>query len=182
MATYAVPLKDILGTVAPLGQPDANPKPNQMTDAPEPLESSAILDSEEVIGHPRDPYWRVDTRRSSLEVEVRLEGHTLAQTTSPLLLFETMLPVRYYLPPEAIRVPLIPSDTRSICPYKGRASYWSIELDGHTYRDLIWSYTDPLPEITVLDGLLCFYNERVDLLLDGELRPRRRPSETSPAH
>ncbi|WP_159619239.1 DUF427 domain-containing protein [Arthrobacter zhaoguopingii] len=133
-----------------------------------------LEEDEEIIGHPRDPYWRVDRRRSSQEVELRLDGHTLASTNRPLLVFETMLPVRYYFPADAVRVPLVPSDTRSICPYKGRARYWNVELPEQTYPDFAWTYAEPFIETADLHGLVCFFEERADLLLDGVPQPRRR--------
>jgi len=135
---------------------------------------SWLEEEEEVIGHPRDPYWRVDLRRSSRRVEVRLDGHTVADTDNPLLVFETMLPVRYYVPADAVQVELVPSDTRSVCPYKGRASYWSVDLPGSTYTDLAWTYTEPFTETAALEGLVCFFDERADLVLDGVPQPRRR--------
>ena len=135
---------------------------------------SWLEEEEEVIGHPRDPYKRVDLRRSSQRVEVRLDGHTLARTDNPLLVFETMLPVRYYVTADAVQVPLVPSDTRSVCPYKGRAGYWTVDLPGCTYTDLAWTYTEPFPETAALEGLVCFFDERADLVLDGVPQPRRQ--------
>jgi uncharacterized protein (DUF427 family) len=130
-----------------------------------------LEEDEEVLGHPRDPYHRIDTRRSSRRVRVSLDGQTLAQSTRPVALFESNLPVRWYLPPEDVSAQLEPSATTSICPYKGRASYHSVRLaGGRVVEDLIWYYPDPLPEAAAVAGLLCFYNERVDLELDGQLQ------------
>jgi uncharacterized protein (DUF427 family) len=133
-----------------------------------------LEEDDEAIGHPRDPYWRVDVRNSSRDVEVRLHGSTLARTNRARLVFETMLPVRYYFPPDAVRVPLTASSTRTICPYKGRASYWSLDLDGQSYPDLAWTYPEPLTDASLLEGYVCFFDERTDLVLDGSLQPRRR--------
>ena len=85
-----------------------------------------LEDDEEIIGHPRDPFHRVDIRASSLKVEVALDGVTLASTNGAQLLYETMLPVRYYIPPEDVRLDLMEeSPKRTVCPYKGEASYWT---------------------------------------------------------
>jgi uncharacterized protein (DUF427 family) len=131
-------------------------------------------EEDEVIrGHPRDPYHRVDVRRSSRHVRVALDGQVLAETTRPSLVFETHLPVRYYLPREDVRVELKPSDTRTICAYKGEASYWSIP--GHD--DLVWGYENPLPDAAELAGLVAFYDDKVELTVErGQLVPESLPS------
>jgi uncharacterized protein (DUF427 family) len=134
-------------------------------------------EDEPVYTHPRDPYTRVDILASSRHVRVELNGVTLAETRSPRLLFETGLPVRYYLPVTDLRADLLrPSETVTHCPYKGAATYWSVELDGTLHEDLIWCYRAPLPESQKIAGLACFYNERVDLFVDGvaQERPARR--------
>jgi uncharacterized protein (DUF427 family) len=128
-------------------------------------------EDEEVIGHARDPYHRIDVRRSSRHIRVSLDGDVLAETTQAMALFESNLTVRWYIPREDIRAELTPSDSTSICPYKGVAGYYSVA--GH--EDLIWYYTDPLPEAAPIAGLLCFYNEKVDLEIDGELQERPAP-------
>jgi len=132
-----------------------------------------LEEDEEVFGHARDPYHRIDVRRSSRRVRVSVEGETLAESGRPLALFESNLPVRWYLPREDVLARLEPSETTSICPYKGQASYHSVRLaDGRLLEDLVWYYPDPLPDAAPVAGLLCFYSERVDLELDGELQPR----------
>ncbi len=125
-------------------------------------------EDERVFGHPRDPFHRVDVRRSSRPVRIELGGQALAETTGAQLLFETSLPTRFYLPWEDIAVALRPSARRSYCPYKGQASYWS--LDGA--EDIAWSYEEPLPELGAIAGLVAFWDERVDVFLGGELRAR----------
>lgn len=125
-------------------------------------------EDEEVIGHARDPYHRVDVRRSSRHVRISLDGQLLAESRRPMALFESNLPVRWYLPREDVLVELEPSQTTSICPYKGVAGYYSVPGG----RDLIWYYDDPLPEAAPIAGLVCFLNEKVDLELDGELEQR----------
>jgi uncharacterized protein (DUF427 family) len=125
-------------------------------------------EDEQVFGHPRDPYHRVDVRRSSRPLRIELDGAVLAETTSARMLFETSLPTRFYLPWEDIAVALRPSARRSYCPYKGQASYWSADAA----EDIAWSYEDPLPELSVIKGLVAFWDETVDVFLDGELRAR----------
>jgi uncharacterized protein (DUF427 family) len=125
-------------------------------------------EDERIFGHPRDPYHRVDVRRSSRPLRIELEGVVLAETTSTRMLFETRLPTRFYVPREDVAAGLRPSARRSYCPYKGRASYWSWE----SAQDIAWSYEDPLPELAPIKGLVAFWDERVEVILDGQLRSR----------
>jgi len=126
-------------------------------------------EDEEVFTHPRDPYTRVDVLPSSRHVRVEVDGVTVAESTSPRLLFETGLPTRYYLPKTHVRMDLLtPTDTSTHCPYKGEAEYWSV--NGH--RDLAWSYRTPLPESRSVAGLIAFYNEKLDIYVDGVLQER----------
>jgi uncharacterized protein (DUF427 family) len=130
-------------------------------------------EDEEVFVHPRDPYSRVDVVHSSRHVRVEIEGQVIAETERPLLLFETGLPTRYYIPKQDVRMDLLEAtDSHTRCPYKGIASYWSVKLDGQTLEDIAWSYPAPIPEIPKIENLLSFYNERVDLYVDGTLQPR----------
>lgn len=129
-------------------------------------------DDEEIIGHPRDPFHRVDIRASSVDVEVALDGVTLARTDGAQLLYETMLPVRYYIPPADVRLDLLEeSPKRSVCPYKGQASYWSYPGSAQG-RNLAWSYDRRYLDAAQIHGLISFFNERVDLTVDGVLQPR----------
>ena len=137
-------------------------------------------EDEEVIGHPRDPYHRVDILQSSRHVRVELDGEVLADTRRPRLLFETRFPPRYYIPPEDVRMDvLVPTETHTVCPYKGVASYWAATVGGRTHPDVAWAYPDPLPESQKIRGHLSFYDDRVDLVVDGECvgRPRTPGSE-----
>lgn len=131
-------------------------------------------EDEEVYVHPRDPYKRVDTLLSSRHVQVVLNGQIVADSHRPAALFETGLPTRYYLPAQDIRLDLLQkSPTVTQCPYKGIATTWTAEVDGETYPDIAWSYPFPIPEISKIENLICFYNERVDeLLIDGEAETR----------
>ncbi len=130
-------------------------------------------EDEPVYVHPRDPYHRVDILASSRRIRVELDGVTLAESRSPRILYETRLPARYYLPITDLRMDLLrPSRTETGCPYKGTAKYWSVEVDGRSYQDLVWIYRNPLPESQKIAGLACFYNEKVDLYVDGVLQPK----------
>jgi uncharacterized protein (DUF427 family) len=85
-----------------------------------------------------------------------------------LLLFETSLPVRYYLPADDVAAELLPSATTSTCPYKGVAEWFSVRVGDRVVEDLVWSYPTPIPENPRIGGLVCFLNEKVDLVVDGE--------------
>jgi len=131
-------------------------------------------EDDEVFVHPRDPGHRVDVLNSSRHVKVLVDGDLVAETRRPRLLFETSLPVRYYIPKLDVRMDLLePTDTATRCPYKGVASYWSVRAGGTVHKDLAWSYRAPIPECPKIDNLICFYNELVDLEVDGE--PLERP-------
>jgi len=131
-------------------------------------------EDEEVFVHPRNPYARVDALRSSRTVRVELDGIVLAQSSAPVLVFETGLPTRSYFDRTAVDFGhLRPSDTQTACPYKGRTSdYWSIEIGGQLYRDLAWSYAFPTLPLLPIAGLVAFYDEKVDLYLDDQLQER----------
>jgi uncharacterized protein (DUF427 family) len=132
-------------------------------------------EDEQVFTHPRDPYTRVDILPSSRHVRVDVEGETIAESTSPSLLFETGLPVRYYLPKTHVRLDLLtPTETLTHCPYKGQAEWWSVRARQNLHDDLAWSYRTPVPESQKIAGLIAFYNEKVDIYLDGTLQ--KRPS------
>jgi uncharacterized protein (DUF427 family) len=132
-----------------------------------------LEEDEPVYTHPRDPYTRLDILRSSRHVEVFIDGTKVAETHSPTILFETGLPTRYYMPLSHVRRDLLqPSTTETHCPYKGSASYFSVEVDGHIHEDFVWIYRTPLPESQKIAGLVSFYNEKVDLYVDGELQDR----------
>jgi uncharacterized protein (DUF427 family) len=139
-------------------------------------------EDERIFVHPADPYHRIDVRQSSRHVRVLVDGTVIADSQRPLLLFETALPTRYYLPPEDVRADLlVESDTRTACAYKGSASYWSVRLGEEVKPDLIWSYSDPEPEVARIRGYLAFFNERLDIEVDGEVqtRPQTAWSERS---
>lgn len=127
-----------------------------------------LEEDDPVVSHPRDPFHRIDIRRSSRRVRVERDGQVLAETSRPVLVFETSLPARTYLPRDDVRLDLLePSPTRTACAYKGVASY--LARGG---EDLAWIYEAPLPDAGELAGLVCFFDERVDVTVDGERRGR----------
>jgi uncharacterized protein (DUF427 family) len=130
-------------------------------------------EDDEVFVHARDPYHRVDVLNSSRHVRVEIDGETVAESRRPRLLFETGLPTRYYLPQADVRMDLLePTATTTRCPYKGEAVYWSARVGGNLRQEVVWSYPFPIPECPKIERLLAFFNERVDLYVDGELQPR----------
>lgn len=133
-------------------------------------------EDEEVHVHPRNPYARVDALRSTRHVRVELGGVVLAESSSPVLVFETGLPTRYYVNrTEVDETHLEPSDTVTRCPYKGTTTaYWSALVGGRHHEDVAWSYAFPTRELAPIAGLVAFYNEKADLVVDGRrlVRPR----------
>ncbi|HEX6551714.1 MAG TPA: DUF427 domain-containing protein [Ktedonobacteraceae bacterium] len=131
-------------------------------------------EDEQVFAHARDPYKRVDILPSSRHVRVVLGGVTIAETRHPRLLLETGLPTRYYIPEQDVDMELLePSEFITRCPYKGKASYLSARAGARLYKDIVWSYREPLPACSPVAGLLSFFNERVDAIyVDGELVPK----------
>ena len=131
-------------------------------------------EEEEIYEHARDPQHRVDLLASSRDVEIRFDGQLIAASEHPFLLFETTLPTRFYLPPADVKFELLePSKLVTRCPYKGTAKYWSVAGAGRSGRNVAWSYPDPIPENPRIKGLIAFYNERLDITVDGE--PLERP-------
>ena len=126
-------------------------------------------EDEEIFVHARDPYKRIDAIPSSREVRVVLGGETVAQTAAAHFLFETRLPVRYYIPRQDVRMDLLAAtDSATRCPYKGEAVYWSAAIGGRSHEDIVWSYPDPISECPKIRDLMCFYNENVDaIFVDG---------------
>lgn len=127
----------------------------------------------EVYVHPRSPYTRVDALASSRHVVVELDGVEVANSKNPTVLFETGAPARYYLPKTDVRLDLLsPTATQGSCPYKGDANFFSALINDQVHRDIAWTYTLPRPEVMPIAGMVCFYNEAVDLTIDGELQVR----------
>ncbi len=121
----------------------------------------------EVFVHPRSPYTRIDALRSSRHVVVEMAGVVVADTRRPTVLFETGLRPRWYIPAVDVRLDLLtPTSTSTGCPYKGTARYWAVTIDGVEHPDIAWSYPTPLPEAAAVAGLVCFYDEKVQLHVD----------------
>jgi uncharacterized protein (DUF427 family) len=129
-------------------------------------------EDEEIAGHPRDPFHRVDARLSERPLRIERDGEVLAETTRARLVCETRLPLRFYVPREDVRAELHPSERRTYCPYKGEARYWSVDAGGRRHPDLCWSYEHPLPDMAPITGLVAFWDERVDIVFDGVRRAR----------
>lgn len=131
-------------------------------------------EDEEVFVHPRNPYVRVDALRSTRTVRVELDGVVLAESPAPVMVFETGLPTRYYLDRSSVDFSALrSSDTVTSCPYKGRTTgYWSVQVAGALRADLAWSYDFPTRQLLPIAGMVAFYDEQVDVFLDGELQPR----------
>jgi uncharacterized protein (DUF427 family) len=127
-----------------------------------------------VVGHPHDPFKRLDVLPSDRHVVVSSGGTVLADSRRAVALFETMLPVRWYLPRDDVRMELLwPSDATSTCAYKGHATYFSLASSpDDELTDVAWTYPDPLPEAALVKDLVCFYAERTDLTVDGVDVPR----------
>ena len=175
--TYYLPSKDVLATVTAEGDvvlgdvtvPGAARRVDDLVRLEFAAMDEWLEEDEPIYVHPRDPYKRVDILASSRHVEVRVDGETVASSRQPRILFETSLPPRYYLPLSDVRLDrLRPSATTTSCPYKGTATYWSIG----DHEDIVWIYRTTLPESQKVTGMACFYNEKVDLLIDGELQAR----------
>ncbi|HZO58080.1 MAG TPA: DUF427 domain-containing protein [Solirubrobacterales bacterium] len=144
-----------------------------------------LEEDEPMIVHARDPYHRIDVLDTSRHVRVSVDGEPVADTTRARALFETGLPTRWYIPREDVRMELLlATGSRTGCAYKGYASYWSVGDE----EDVVWSYPDPRPEVERIRDYLAFFNERVDIEVDGELQERpvtqwsksRRPRAAAP--
>jgi uncharacterized protein (DUF427 family) len=132
-----------------------------------------FAEDDELFGHPRDPFHRIDVHPTTRRVRVLLDGEVIAETTRAQALFETALPPRWYIPPEDVRMELLePSESKTRCAYKGSASYWNVRVGDHFEDDLVWTYAAPKHDAEQVRGMLCFFNERVDLELDGVVGER----------
>ena len=130
-------------------------------------------EDEPVRVHPRDPFSRLDALHSSRHIEVHIGGVGVADSTDAVLLFETGLPVRYYLPKKDIRMDLLqPTDLETECPYKGIAHYYSAEVEGEQFVNIAWTYPFPNPTMYKIQDLVAFYSEKLDhILVDGQPLP-----------
>jgi uncharacterized protein (DUF427 family) len=123
-----------------------------------------FFEDEQVFGHPRDPYHRIDTYRTTRPVRVSVDGELVAESTRAVALYESGLPPRFYLPVEDVRMDLLaPSEKRTRCAYKGVASYWHVRAGDTLHEDIAWTYPEPERDGAAIRDLVCFFNERVDL-------------------
>jgi uncharacterized protein (DUF427 family) len=128
-----------------------------------------LEEDERQVGHPRDPYHRIDVRRTSRRVVIAIDGQTVADTRRARVLFEAGLPSRWYIPQDDVAMDLLtPTDKNTVCAYKGTASYWSVGGED----DVAWTYREPLHDALEVKDHIAFFNERVDITLDGELEER----------
>jgi uncharacterized protein (DUF427 family) len=169
---FCFPREDVRADLLPEGAVHESPHAGFVTVDWEAV-AEWFAEDGQIFGHPRDPYHRIDVFPSTRHVRVLRRGEVLAETRRSKILFETALPPRYYMPVEDVRAELVPSAKKTRCAYKGSASYWSVRSGGRLYEDLVWTYTDPQLDAVPVRDLLCFFNERVDLELDGE--PVERP-------
>ncbi|GAA2028650.1 DUF427 domain-containing protein [Catenulispora yoronensis] len=204
--TYYVPATDVLADLKPTGEAEHSPsrgdaqvhdvliggltaagKARTVPESPlEELRDAVRFDfdafdwfeeDEPVYTHPRDPYSRIDVLASSRHFRAELDGVVLADSPNSMILFETGLPPRYYVPITALNQEVLrPSETVTHCPYKGAATYWSVQVGDQLSKDLIWIYRTPFAEVQKIGGLAAVYNEKVDIYLDGVLqeRPKKR--------
>ncbi len=128
-----------------------------------------FAEDEQVFGHPRDPYHRIDTYRTTRPVRVSVDGELLAQSARSIALYESGLPPRFYLLAEDVRMDLLePSEKRTRCAYKGVASYWHARVGDTLHDDIAWTYPEPERDGAPIRDLVCFFNERVDLEVGGQ--------------
>jgi uncharacterized protein (DUF427 family) len=166
---YAFPEADVDRAVAPDGVIRVDPElPGFLV-----VRWSAIdmwlEEDEPIFVHPRDPYHRVDVLDSSRHVRLQVGDVVVAESHRPRIVFETGLPPRFYLPPTDIRLDLLKrTPTTTQCPYKGTANYWSVTAGGVTVEDAVWTYEVARPEVAKIAGMMCFYDEKVLSIVDGE--------------
>jgi uncharacterized protein (DUF427 family) len=136
-----------------------------------------LEEEQEIIVHPRDPFHRVEVLPSTRHVVVRVAGETVAESTRPLILFETSLPPRYYVPREDVRMDLLdPAALRTGCPYKGHAGYWDVVTERGRVPAAAWSYPEPLHEVEPVRGSLCFFQERPEIEVEVDAAPSEAPA------
>jgi uncharacterized protein (DUF427 family) len=159
---YAFPAGDVKGLAAE-PEPDA---PGYVTVAWDAADAW-FEEDEQVLGHARNPYHRVDCLRSARRLVVEAAGVTLVDTGTTLAVYETALDPRLYVDPALVRTDLLEaSPTRTYCPYKGSASYWHARIGDELLGDVAWSYEDPLPESLPLAHFLSFDETRVSVRHD----------------
>ena len=131
-------------------------------------------EEEEMLGHPRDPFTRIDVRKSSKHVVVKFNDTVIADSSNPRILLETGLPIRYYIPESDIHWDyLVPIEKTTVCPYKGKSKYWSIQVKGEEAPETAWAYPEPLQDAERVKGTVCFYQEKLSVYVDDQ--PQEQP-------
>jgi uncharacterized protein (DUF427 family) len=129
-----------------------------------------LEEDEEQVGHARDPFKRIDARRTSRHIRVLINGRLVAETRRGVALFETHLPTRWYFLRDDVVAELVPNPGhKTTCAYKGHATHYDVAGE----RAIAWSYEEPLNDAVPVEGMIAFYNERTDIEVDGE--PEERP-------
>jgi uncharacterized protein (DUF427 family) len=176
LARYFVPREDVrwdrLGGVEPVPPPPEAPGLDDHVSFEWDDLDAWFEEDERLIAHAIDPYHRVDVRRTSRHVVVSVNGHLLAESRRAAALFETGLPTRWYVPREDVVAELARSELHTECAYKGLASYWSVRAGDELLENVCWSYPDPRHDAMPVRDLVCFFNEAVDLDIDGERQER----------
>lgn len=160
---YAFPASDVEADVAQTPEPAADGYVRVAWNAV----SAWFEEDEQVLGHARNPYHRIDCVRSQRQLRVEVHGAVIVDTRDVICLYETASAPRLYVHKQHVHMGrLTASETSSYCPYKGFASYWSAQIDGVTVPDIAWSYEDPTPESSRIAGCLSFYPERAKVVQD----------------
>jgi uncharacterized protein (DUF427 family) len=172
LARYFFPREDVrwdlLGDVEAVQPPPDAPGLDDHVSFPWKTFDAWFEEDEQLLAHAIDPYHRVDVRPTSRHVTISLGGTVLAETTAARALFETALPTRWYVPREDVQVELEPTDLHTQCAYKGVASYFSVRVGDELVENIAWTYPEPRHDAEPVRDLVCFFNESVDLEVDGE--------------
>jgi uncharacterized protein (DUF427 family) len=163
---------DLLGDVEPVEPPPGAPDLDGYVAIPWDALDAWFEEDDQLIAHAIDPYHRVDVRRTSRHLVVSAEGVRLAESTRARALFETGLPTRWYMPRQDVVAELEPSDLMTECAYKGAASYFSVRAGDTLLENIAWTYVDPRHDAADVRDYVCFFNEAVDIDVDGEREER----------
>ncbi|HTJ38214.1 MAG TPA: DUF427 domain-containing protein [Dactylosporangium sp.] len=135
-------------------------------------------EDERIAGHAADAYHRIDIRQSARRLVVRAADRVVADTKTPLVLYESGFAPRWYVPREDVDADaLTPSEGQTFCPYKGLASYYDI---GPAHR-AAWSYEDAWPEVRRISGMMSFEADRVEVYID-DARLHPEPGQSVVSH
>lgn len=163
---------DLVGEVEPVQPPAGAPGLDDHVAFPWDAFDAWYEEDYQLIGHAIDPYHRVDVRPTSRHIAISIGGTKVADTTRARALFETGLPTRWYVPRADIHADLEPTELHTRCAYKGVASYFSVRAGDDLVENVAWTYPDPRHDAEPVRDLICFFNESVDLDIDGERQER----------